>query len=102
MLTRRWNERSEKDGEKDVEKDGEKVGRRKNQLGTSHDAEQQQKVKNTDEKFVQKECQTSTSRFIFVNHPRNGMESGGSEENPSRRRDLRNGLRECQIKEERK
>ena len=77
-------------------------GGRKKQLATFRDAEQQLRIRNTDEKSVQRKCQTSKLKFIFGNHPRNGMESGSSEENPSRSRDLPNGLSEFQMKEERK
>ena len=105
VLTRRWNKKSEKECEKDDEKDGgkEEGGRRKNLLVTVRYAEQQLKVRNTDEKRNFMECQTST-KFIFGNHPRKIeiREGGSSEENPSRNLILRSGLRGCQTQGEEK
>ena len=103
MLTRRWNERDEKDCEKDDVRDDEKMGgRRMKRLSTFRLVEQQLGVKNTDEKIASIECQTSDLKFIFRNHPRNIVRNGRSEENPDRRRGLPSGLRESQTKEEEK
>ena len=106
VLTRRWNERSEKESEKDDGEDGGKMegwgGRRMKLLDTFRLAEQQPKVKNTDEKIDSRECQTSDSTFIFGNHPRKIIKNGRSEINPTGRRVLSSGLRECQTKGEKK
>ena len=96
-MAKEWDRKPEKEVEKDVKR----VGRKKKLLTTSQIADQQPKVKNTDEKFVRKECQTP-AKFNFRYHPRKIIKMDGSEENPPLNICLKGGLSDSQNQAEEK